>query len=274
MLKTITEVITNSRVDIKQEYKRMYEQFFELQEITKNQHNYTLHELATDFFILFSIDFRKGNASLHDYNEYYGFDFRNNLENPDSERLISFCEYIANIYYQAKKYIKDISSLYNLNLIYINTTNCMDKCGFRLISKDEKSFFVENKKEAIDVTKIVNDNLNFTIFEYNHYKMKGDLKKKKASLLLLAYDIEPQKKMLKSINKNLQFKLFNLLNTFIKHNYTKRSIKKLKYQYPISESKLEEIYDEIYQMWLTAKLELDTGEQKKGISKFLKLIHK
>lgn len=84
----------------------------------------------------------------------------------------------------------------------------------------------------------------------------------------LADDIEPKRKTLNGINKTLADNLFQMLQKFVRHNNEDNH-----YIKGLSPDKLEACYDDIYQMWLLAKLEIDNLECKKRVEETLKQIN-
>jgi hypothetical protein len=273
MRKNIYDIINNSEIDIEQEYIQLHEQFYKLEkmEITNgNGYFNSVYTIASENFLSFSCSVRKRSGSIIAYNRYYKFDFEEDIKDITLDRLISFCEYILTICTQIGETIFcNVETDEFLSLICDNAITCMDLCGYKVIEKDKLYCFIEKKKEALAVAEIVDDNLSYTVLEYNHHTMKGDLDRKKASLLSMANDIELQKTKLKGINKTLQQNLFAYLNNFIRHNSDND-----KYISTLTNKELEEIYDDTYQMWLLAKLELDNIERKTRVSKVLNSLNK
>ena len=84
----------------------------------------------------------------------------------------------------------------------------------------------------------------------------------------MADDIEPQRKILNGINKTLADNLFQMLQKFVRHNNEDNP-----YIKSLSPVELEACYDDIYQMWLLAKLEIDNLERKKRVEATLQKIN-
>lgn len=260
--------IINSEIDIKNEYIQLFTQFYELREFDYSlgiHSNYlTVAQLANDNFLKFSRKFKKRIGTFSNFNSYFNFNFYNYRYCNDLNYLISFAEYIYNICNQIKLHVTPIKSMNYITQLMKNTIECMDECNYQLLEKNEIFIFVEKKPEATAVAEIVDDNLAYSTLEYNHFTMKGDLERKKAILKKMADDIELDKINLKEINPKLQSQLFGLLNNFIRHNSDQNE-----YIKSLSDDELENIYDDIYQMWLLAKLELDNIERKKTVKGIL-----
>ncbi len=71
-----------------------------------------------------------------------------------------------------------------------------------------------------------------------------------------------------SINKNFTTDLFQLFNKFIRHNSSENQ-----YISQMSNSELESVYDEIYQMWLLAKMQLEYAKMKSYIDDLINKIN-
>ena len=94
------------------------------------------------------------------------------------------------------------------------------------------------------------------------------MQRKKTILKFLADDIEPERNKLRGINRTLEGNLFQMLQKFVRHNNEENP-----YIKGLSPDELEACYDDIYQMWLLAKLEIDNLERKKRVEEVLKNIN-
>ena len=130
------------------------------------------------------------------------------------------------------------------------------------------NILVPRKPEAVAVAGIVDKEIAYSVLEYNHHSLNGDLGKKKAILKFMADDIEPQRKILNGINKTLSDNLFQMLQRFVRHNNEDNL-----FIMSLSKEDLETCYDDIYQMWLLAKLEIDNLERKKRVETIIKNIN-
>lgn len=133
-----------------------------------------------------------------------------------------------------------------------NIESSIDEIGYKIIVKDNLYIIVPASPQALAVAEIVKPELAVSVFEYNHYRLKGQLTEKLSILKLLADDIEPFRSELNAISRNSTNYLFRSLNFFIRHNNQEKIEAK-----ELSSIEIEEWYDDIYQMYLLAKLELD-----------------
>ena len=81
-------------------------------------------------------------------------------------------------------------------------------------------------------------------------------------------DIEPNQRELEAVNRTLKSDLFQLMNKFIRHNNSDN-----KFIQTLNNNQLEAIYDDIYQLWLLAKLELDNVERNKRVKELLNAVN-
>ena len=194
--------------------------------------------------------------------------------------LISLLEYVYNFTYYLRVFIKEqypmlrgINTRYTtefrqLNNVIENTISCANDLGLEGIAKDGLLIFIEKTPEALSVAEIVDEKLSYKLLEYNHHRLKGDLTTKLGILKLMADDIEPQRKILNGINKTLADNLFQMLQKFVRHNNEDNP-----YIKGLSPEELENCYDDIYQMWLLAKLEIDNLDRKKRVESTLQNIN-
>ena len=100
--------------------------------------------------------------------------------------------------------------------------------------------------------------------------MKGNLEGKLGILKLMADDIDNKniRSALHDINATLEKQLYQLINKFVRHNHAQTPI-----IYEMNDEELESWYDDIYQMWLLAKLELDHVGRRNRIAELLAKIN-
>ena len=155
-----------------------------------------------------------------------------------------------------------------LHKIEMHIESCMEDVGYKKAERDGIIIFVENNQAAISISEIVEPQLSYSVLEYNHYKLKGNLDRKKDILKNMADSIEHERNALKSINSNFTSDLFQLFNKFIRHDNSDNN-----YISSMSDSEIEKIYDDIYQMWLLAKLQLEQADRNDKIREIIKKIN-
>lgn len=141
---------------------------------------------------------------------------------------MAFCEYAANMIYllrcklhQGDK-ITDIVSAAEENIkVFLSWYNY----ELRNYPDLQKVLIVSKNAGATVVAEKMQDNsLAYNVIEYNHFQLQGDIEKKKAILLSIGADLEPKRKELSDLNKELEDNIFFMLNNLnIRHNNRKKA---------------------------------------------------
>lgn len=219
----------------------------------------------------FPDSFKNRALSLDDFNDTYGFKFNPPNESTTVQELISYCEYVVTLCDHLWKYASislDDESEYLKDELYRTVEGCMDELGLIAAKRDEITIFVDKDPTVITVAELVDETLAYDVKAFIHKQTKGDLQKKKTILKYLADDIEPQRSKLNGINKTLASNLFQMLQKFVRHNNSDNP-----YISTLSTKEVEDYYDDIYQMWLLSKLEVDNVERKKRVEDVLRKIN-
>ena len=125
----------------------------------------------------------------------------------------------------------------------------------QLTSINHKAVYSADKAQVIVVE---NDPAITAVVEVvDHHLLHGQLNEKKRILLTLGSNLEARRSDLKAANSTLESDIFFILNSFdIRHNNREGS-KKKDYIVNMTLSDLEYWYDNLFQMFLLAYLELD-----------------
>lgn len=196
------------------------------------------------------------------------------MEEPTEENIVSFVEYVANMLYISKHIeLNERCTIINtpvVKAIEDNIQSVLDWMNLKAsIFDDKEQVIITEKSAAVTaVSEIIEKNLAYQIVYYNHHTLKGNIEKKKSILLMIGNELEPKRKILSSINSQLETNIFFMLNNLnIRHNNRSKRDKNYKeYVAKMKKSKLEEWYDELYQMLLLAILELDQINRNDKIS--------
>ena len=274
-----SQTLKNTSIDIKREYARLYVLFFKPRFYDRTSNMLNLFDCCDANFE--NMPFRGTSISLKDFTECHKYNFRESPSGVDIDYLVSFCEYTYNlVVYCQKLELSSFGFQTNLEMgqaimFYIQqVTKVIELIGYMANTQDGVTDFVPKSPEAISVAEIVAPNLSYKVIEYNHHSMKGDLEKKRDTLLALADQLEPKRGELKKINSDLETDVFFLYNNLnIRHNNSDPAGKKYK---PViaamTNKQIEQWYDDAYQMSLLAFLELDNVERKDRVKKLRETI--
>lgn len=231
MRRNFAQVLRAGKVDPQKEYSKLYSLFYN----KDSRDGKSLADLISMNFEGFY--FRGTCLTLDEFDEEHGFNFTEQPQDFDIDYLVSFCEYIYNL----------LLHLDN-NFFFVQFNKCfylqqidkvVDAIGYMQSFEDGFTIFLPKDNTAIVVSEseYIPENLSYKVIEYNHHSMKGDLERKKQTLLTFADLLEPKRKDLESVDKLFTSDLFYAFNNFrflykgiiIKHNkteptYTKTSL--------------------------------------------------
>ena len=259
------EIIKDARINISKEYNRINEIF------ESGEYGGPVRDMAEEAFLMFPKSFRARAISLSDFEDSYGFGKKMFAAEISVEDLLLRCEYIVNLCIQLKKSLNMYLSAEDeedINFLTETIDECLDELGFMKKSIEGIMIYIEKNPAVVSVVEIVPNQLAISVLEYNHHRLKGDLARKLNLLKEMADNIEPDRKKLKQINATLETQLFQLLNKFIRHDHSQTP-----YIHTMNKKQLEEVYDDIYQLWLLAKLEIDNEKRRDRMKKLLNEIN-
>lgn len=263
------DIIKGRKFNVAREYARIWTLFNSADNI--GPHITPMINLIDGNIQFFPNSFKNRALSLDDFDDTYGFKFNPPNASVTVDELISYCEYVVTLCDHLWKYASfslDDDSEYLKDDLYRTVDGCMDELGLIAAKRDEITIFVDKDPAVIAVTELVDETLAYDVKAFIHKQTKGNLQKKKTILKYLADDIEPQRNKLNSINKTFAGNLFQMLQKFVRHNNSDNL-----YISSLSPKEVEECYDDIYQMWLLAKLEIDNIERKQRVEAVLKKIN-
>lgn len=262
------DIIKNSQFNVQRECERMNYLLY-----SNDSTDESIYDMIEEAFIEFPKKFRRRTVSLDDFNKTYNFYFQEVNIFFEIEDYLSYCEYVSNLCNQLllcknyKLYQEDIAAIDDL----LNTIKgAIDELGYMFIEKDGILICVEKNTAAMSVAEIVPEEIAYSVLEYNHYQLKGNLIRKRDILSYMANNIEDKniRNNLKQINATLESQLYQLINKFVRHDHSQT-----KYITTMTNDEIEEVYDDIYQMWLLAQLELDHIDRKEKIKSLLEQIN-
>ena len=258
MRRNFYDVIKNGNIDLSKEYARIYELFYDTLCYKTGYQELTLNDLVESYFDALSKDLVGRCISLDDFNDSYGYFFYPQLIDENIDTLVDISEYVVNFIHALMDGTSLDLPMFSSTLHHIDS--CMDDVCYKRSMKENIIIYVEAAPEALAVAEITEGTLSYSVLEYNQHKMKGDLVNKKNILKNMADDIEAKRGILTSINKSFSSNLFQLLNKFIRHDDSENI-----YISGLTDEQIENVYDEIYQMWLLAKMQLSYLSKKDKI---------
>ena len=197
-----------------------------------------------------------------DYNE-----IKRAAKNSDVDAFMSLIEVTYNFWNLAYHDIIDEktgskwqNNFYHLRDVMLDN---LEKYNHKAYIDGERVLIIEDKPEVTAVAEIVDQDLAIDIIRYNHRSLQGELELKKGILLSLGSELEPRRKELQVLNKQLSEDIFFMLNNLnVRHNNRSKKDKNYKeYVAKMRKDRLEKWYDELYQMMLLAFLLLDNVER-------------
>ena len=268
--RNFAQILKEAKVDIRREYDRLYNLFYLNRTFQLNNSMLSLRDYCDCFF--YSLPFRGTCLNLDDFDDFYGFIFERNPASFDLSYLLTFCEYSYNLaIYMSPANYSILSSFTTYNQqpeFYVQQVlKVADAVGYMITKQDDSddmSILVSKSPAAISVAEISDPKLAFRVLEYNHYSLKGNLDRKLGILKAFADELEPRRSELKSLHSSVESELFQLLQKFVRHNNKDNPAIAA-----MSDEEIEAVYDDIYQMWLIAMLEIDNVERKRRAKELL-----
>ena len=189
----------------------------------------------------------------------------------DVNSFMILIEFTYNMWLLAYRHLTDENSsskwqnnFYHLRDVMVDNLEIYNHTAF---IDEDRVLIIEAKPEVTAAAEIVEENLALDIIRYNHRSLQGEIDLKKAILFSLGSELEPKRKDLQVLNKQLSEDIFYMLNNLnIRHNNRSKKDKNYKdFVAKMRKDRLEKWYDELYQMMLLAFLLLDNVDRAKNI---------
>lgn len=275
MRKNFAQILEDAKIDIKNEYQKFYDIFYNSKVGQKSIYQ-IMNECFSGFY------FRGTCLSLDEFNQQNGFQYDEYPTDITVDDLVGFIEYIYNLIVGYQSAVGGFNAFdvnnpgINTNFFYDQINRVAEAIGYMYTNYNGMTIFVEKSPEAISVAEsnLIPDELSYKLISYNHYSMKGNLIGKKETILRLANILEGKRDVLHKANSILENDLFYIFNNFdLRHNNYDSSSKNYKSVIAqMDKNVLEEWYDETYQMCLLAFMTIDNVERKNKFDNIKKAI--
>lgn len=272
MRKNFVDVLLSVNISLEKEYEMLHKIIYcgvgEFESIRDN-----FYQIVKSNFLC--VPFRGTAISLEAFDEIHQYYFIKNPKDFNIDYLLNFCEYWYNfaMVIIGKKTVDNYRRYSHFIIKHIE--NVITKIGYKKIQYNNLFIFIEQDKAAIEVSGILETN-SYDVLYYNHHSLKRNIIAKKELLTKFANILEAKRTKLKQINSKLETQIFQLFNSMnIRHNNIDVNSKNyIPYLSEISEEELEYWYDEVYQMFLLAMLELEQLNRKPKLEKLLENLSK
>ena len=250
--------------DVSIELDRMYRLFEKRGIVSSYPYTYTLRDYIKN--VGFSTWRNRGRCvDLNDFLSLLDYDALWQSAQTDVQDLFTLVEIIYNFWYVAERKVNASYGSGDSGRDFRLLKKILDDCLAHYNYKGEyfrdleQLIVIEDKPEATAVAESVDNDLGYKVLRYNHYMLKGDLQAKKDILLALGADLEPKRKQIQAIDKDLEDGIFYILNNLnLRHN--NKTVGDKNYRQAVADMDdvtMEGWYDELYQMMLLAYLQLD-----------------
>lgn len=265
MRRNFAQILELGKVDYKKEYKKLYELLFSGYTDMNGDYHSTYTTLSKSFT---SFYFHGTYLSLKEFDEENGFNFPDpSQDTPKIEDLILLMEYFYNMLvgYMGSQNMLFYGGI-DTQFLMQHILKVCDAIGYKQESEGSFTVFVEKNAvvTAVAESNLIPEDLSYKLITYNHHSMQGDLESKKSIILRLYNLLEARRSELHKLNQALEDDLFYIFNNFnIRHNNCDSKSKNYKPGIvSMDKEKLENWYDETYQMCLLAFMELEQADRK------------
>ena len=269
--KSIFDIASHS-LNISNEAGRIARMFHEDDTLYAHSSGYTIAEYVGTYDFS-EWKWRGHFVDVDDFLDSIGYeDIVYRCESDDTESFLTLIELVYNFWELAHRDLiaEDSELKWGGNFYHLEDVmnDNLQKYNYKVYNCDDRILVIEDKPEVTAVSEIVEQNLAIDVIRYNHRSLKGELEAKKKILVALGTELEPRRKELQTLNKQLSEDIFFMLNNInIRHNNRnpKDPSKFKKFVSKMDDAQLEEWYDELYQMMLLAILLLDNADRSSKV---------
>ena len=276
MRKSIFE-IANEKIDLASEVKRIDKVFRTEETLCIDSYSYKSIFKFVDLYCFNEWAYRNHFVDVNDFLNAIGYTDLIRKATTDTEALLTIIELVYNFWNLCYQELVKKNNSFSLEWCgnFFHLQDIMDdilaKYNHEAYTNDEGDcvIVVESKPEVTAVAEIIPSQISYDVIKYNHKSLQGEIEIKKAILISMGAELEPQRKELQLVNKQLADNIFFMLNNCnIRHNNrSKKDPGKYKeYVAKMTKKQMEKWYDELYQMILLAFLILDNKKREAKVN--------
>lgn len=271
MRKNIFQLLQNSKIDIKAEYRRI-KYLFEEEEFYYYQYITISKFIDSECFSKWP--YRKRCIKIDEMKDLLEVDDFNMDCNLNINRLLTYMEFIINITSFSIKNTNSVNYITLTTTLLENITDLLNDMNYEIQEISEEQYIIVEKDSLSTAVAETIPSITTSVIEYRRFSLKGDIDSKSSILKELANKIEPLDKKFKSTEFNsFMDDIGTLLNNLnIRHNNIEGKYKQ-PYIVDMKPEELEEWYDKTYDMILVALLidkYIDDKSKIKELKKYLK----
>lgn len=281
--RTMKEILADRRVDVAVEFRRLWKMFttkvtdafgasaygavMSCSGITSHD---SILDVCNNYFSEFPVEIRHTLRSVDELESACGFSFQGicyGERDIDLSDLMDLMEFVWTLLRGLMAVANQRFPLMRGAVAYLHDhmvsqmTLLLEEIGCMCVDGSDYVVSIAPKDaRVIEVSKRVPRDLSVRAFEYIHRSMEGELEEKRGVLREFGQYLEPKKDELRALNSEVCNRLFSMLNNAnIRHNNIAKGDKSYREVIArMSEASLEQIYDDTYELCLTACMLLDS----------------
>jgi len=263
MRKNIFELMRGNKIDLFEEYYRLYRLF----QKTRFEDESSIMSFIQNYYFL-QWEHRKRYISIRDLLTSLELtDDEMDREDITNEKLLLYCEIIYNLINLMENNTLSNIGLQNIKVLENNVLDLLEDMNYEIKRNTKKQFVIIEKDNLSTAIAEKFPDIADKVIEYRRFILKGNIKAKKEILLELSNKIEPLRNKFKNTSYKDIIEDINMLlnNLNIRHNNIEGKHRK-EHTAKMSNEELEKWYDKTYDMilgafiledYIDSKLDLD-----------------
>lgn len=281
--RTMKEILADRKVDIAEEFRRLWWMFTAkitdafgasaenaIKSYTGIDRYHSIRDACNDYFSEFPVEIRNTLRSVGELEKACQFSFQDaclGRQAIDISDLLDLMEFVWTVLQGLlavanKKFAAMIpAAAYLHDHMVAQMVMLLEETDYmRVDGSDYIVSIVPKDVRVLEAAKRLPRELSNKVFEYIHRNWEGDLDAKREVLREFGQYLEPQRDVLQTLNGDLSKRVFSMLNNAnIRHNNVTKGDKS--YHEVIAKmdaADLERVYDDTYELCLTACMLLDS----------------